>query len=122
MDAAALPVASMSAVKARDKATWLALFEPDAVVQDPVGPCDWDPTGDGQRGIEAISAFWDMFMTFQKSFDFEVHFMAVRAGEVAAHVTMTMTYTDGTVNPLKAINLYKASPNGKIALLRSFWN
>lgn len=122
MDAAALPHASMSAVKARDKAAWLALFEPDAVVQDPVGPSDWDPTGEGQRGIAAISAFWDMFMAFQKSFDFEVHFLAARADEAAAHVTMTMIYTDGTVNPLKAINIYKMSPNGKIASLRSFWN
>jgi hypothetical protein len=37
------PRRSMAAVAARRKDEWLALFTPDATVQDPVGPSRLDP-------------------------------------------------------------------------------
>ena len=118
-----LPIKSMTAVKARDRAGWLALFEDDAVVEDPVGghPA-WDNTGEGQRGKEAIGKFYDTFSASQASMDFEVHHMASGGNEAACFVTMKFTMTDGTVNEGKLINVYKMSPNGKVASLRSFWN
>ena len=42
-----LPLASLSAVKAKDKQRWLNLFEEDAFIQDPVGVSPTDPTGKG---------------------------------------------------------------------------
>ena len=42
-----------------DKEAWLAIYAPDAVVQDPVGISPMDPTGEGHRGKEAIEQFWD---------------------------------------------------------------
>ena len=69
-----LPIASMTAVRARDRAGWLALFEPDARVEDPVGGHPhYDPDGLGQRGIEAIGRFYDIFSAVQSQMDFEVH-------------------------------------------------
>ena len=50
---------SMAAVAAGRKDEWLALFAPDAVVQDPVGPSMMDPSGDGHRGHEGIRRWWD---------------------------------------------------------------
>ena len=37
-------------VKERKRDEWLALFADDAVVEDPVGPSLFDPTGKGHRG------------------------------------------------------------------------
>ena len=117
-----LPIASMSAVKARDRAGWLDLFEEDAVVEDPVGGHEgWDPTGQGQRGREAIGRFYDMFSSAQAAFDFEVHHLVGCGDEAACFVTMRITMTDGSSQENKMINIYKASPAGKIASLRSFW-
>jgi steroid delta-isomerase len=112
----------MSAVKARDRAGWLALFEDDAVVEDPVGPCEWDPAGQGQRGKAAIGGFYDMFSAAQEAFDFEVHHLATGGSEVAAFVTLHFTFKDGSTRSQKVISVYKASPAGKIASLRAFWN
>lgn len=122
MDVKDMPVASLSAVKNKDREGWLALFAEDAVVEDPVGPCDWDPEGKGQRGKGAIAAFYDMFSTFQESLDYEIHHMEVRGSEAAVFLTLHNTMKDGTKASTKAINIYKGSPDGKIQSLRSFWN
>lgn len=117
-----LPRTSLSAVKAGDRESWLALFADDAVVEDPVGPYEWDPEGKGQQGKAAIAAFYDMFSAFQQSFDFEIHHQEPRGNEVAVFVTMYVTMKDGTTVPNKAINIYKQAPDGRIQSLRSFWN
>ena len=118
-----LPLKSMNAVKAKDKEGWLALFEDDAVVEDPVGGFDpWDLTGEGQRGKDAIGKFYDTFSASQAAMDFAVEHLVGCGQEAACFVTMTFTSTDGTARSSKMINIYKMSPNGKIASLRSFWN
>ena len=50
---------SMSAVERGAKDDWLALFEDDAIFEDPVGESFLDPEGKGHRGKDEISAFWD---------------------------------------------------------------
>lgn len=117
-----LPSQSLSAVKARDREGWLALFADDAHVEDPVGPCEWDPEGKGQRGKAAIGAFYDMFEGFQESFDFEIHHQEARASEVAVFATLHVGMKDGTKASTKVLNVYKQAPDGRIAALRSFWN
>ena len=44
---------------AKDKKNWLALFDKDAIVQDPIGKSPLDPEGHGHQGIEAIEKFYD---------------------------------------------------------------
>ena len=41
---------SMAAVAAGSKDQWLALFAPNAVVEDPVGPSMLDPSAKGHHG------------------------------------------------------------------------
>ena len=53
-----MPLASLSAVKAKDKQRWLDLFEDNATIEDPVGVSPTDPTGKGHIGKAAISAFY----------------------------------------------------------------
>ena len=62
---------SIAAVRAKDKAAWLALFADDAVIEDPVGVSPIDPTGKGHRGREAIDRFWDKHIA-PVTIDFEV--------------------------------------------------
>ncbi len=116
-----LALASLNAVKARDKQAWLDLYEEDGLVQDPVGPSRFDATGAGHKGKAAISAFWDVFMENQAAFDFEIHKTALCADEVAAYATLHITLKSGQSFPVDVLNVYKRSANGKLASLRSFW-
>lgn len=119
-----MPLASLSAVKARDKQRWLDLFEDDATIEDPVGVSPTDPTGKGHIGKAAISAFYDTFPLDPEAghMDFEIHNVIARGNEAAVDLTLKFIGKDGnTVGAVKALNIYKASKNGKIASLRSFW-
>src|SRR3954468_10839244 len=88
--------ASMQAVEAGDRTAWLALFAPDACVEDPIGPSMFDPDGTGHRGAESIAAFYDTVVASG-----QVRF-AIReshaAGNECANVgTITTTLPDGTI-------------------------
>ena len=122
MDIKNIPEASLSAVKNKDREGWLALFAEDAIVEDPVGPSDWDAEGKGQRGSAAIAAFYDMFAAFQDALNYEIHHMVARGNEAAAFTTLQITMKDGAITATKVINIYKFSQDGKISSLRSFWN
>lgn len=118
-----IPLRSLSAVRARDKERWLALFEPDAVVEDPVGGHEaWDPTGEGQRGIEAIGRFYDIFSAGQEAFDFEIHHLVACGQEVACFATFDMTLTGGPRHRLDLIIVYRISSDNRIQSLRAFWH
>ena len=117
-----IPLRSMSAVRAGDKAGWLALFEHDAVVEDPVGGhAALDPTGEGQRGIEAIAKFYDIFSAGQEAFDFEIVHVADCGNEVACFALFTMTIKGGMQHKQNMIVVYRISSAGRIASLRAFW-
>jgi steroid delta-isomerase len=116
-----MPLASLSAVKARDKQRWLNLFEADATIEDPVGVSPTDPTGKGHIGIDAISAFYDTFPIDGGEMGFEIHNIIARGNEAAVDLTLSFKGADGSSGSVKALNIYKASKNGKIASLRSFW-
>jgi steroid Delta-isomerase len=124
MNAEDMPLASLSAVKARDKQRWLDLFEDDATIEDPVGVSPTDPTGKGHIGKAALSAFYDTFPMDPEAgnMDFEIHNIIARGSEAAVDLTLKFVGKDGkVVGSVKALNIYKASKNGKIASLRSFW-
>ena len=121
MTAKDLCIASLTAVKNRDRKGWLALFEEDAVVEDPVGVSALDPTGRGHRGKPAIAKFYDGVITTNKDYDFEIPHAVVCGDEIAALILLQVTGADGRKAAVEAINIYRQSPNGKIASLRSFW-
>lgn len=117
-----LPLASLSAAKAKDKQRWLDLFEDDATIEDPVGVSPTDPTGNGHIGKAAISAFYDTFPFDSGSMDFEIHNIIARGSEAAVDLTLKFIGMDGSLlGSTKALNIYKVSKNGRIASLRSFW-
>lgn len=105
-------------VKERRRDDWLALFTEDAVVQDPVGPSPFDPTGQGHRGKAAIAAFYDnVIVAGGGSFDFEV-FASYPCGDECANVWVGRS--GGNETPM--VTIYKVNDEGKILSLRAFWD
>src|SRR5262245_61871290 len=88
-------VASLSAVRAKDKAGWLKLFAEDALVEDPVGPSPFDPEGKGHRGHAGIGAFYDNVIAHNDEFDFTINNAFECANECASFATFKIS-TRGT--------------------------
>ena len=113
--------ASMAAVEAADRDRWLALFSPDAVIEDPIGVSVLDPTGEGHRGAEAIAAFWDTTIASG-----QVRFVireSYAAGDEVANVgTITTTFPDGSGVEVDGVFTYRVGDDGLVRSLRAFWS
>lgn len=113
-------LASMRAVEAGDRTAWLGLFAPDAVVADPIGPSPLDPSGQGHRGIEAISAFYDSVIA-QAEVRFAIRESYASGDECANVGTITSTFPDGTATEVDVVSTYRIDAEGRLAALRAYW-
>ena len=116
-----LAESSLALTKARDRDGWLALFEDDALLQDPVGPSPTDPSGQGHRGIEAIAKFHDSVISRMEGFTYNIERSYTGGDEVALVVNFQISGSWGTTD-MDLVNIYKRSEGGKLASLRSFWD
>jgi ketosteroid isomerase-like protein len=117
-----LGVRSRAAVAAKDRATWLSLFTEDAVVQDPIGASPLDPSGEGQRGKEAIAAFYDNVISTSEATEFEMNQSYLCGDEVAEVGVIRITLAGGTHQAIvRGVYTYRTDGAGKIAALRTFW-
>ncbi|MCO5312302.1 MAG: nuclear transport factor 2 family protein [Microthrixaceae bacterium] len=114
-------VASMTAIENGDRATWLSLFAPDAVVADPIGPSPLDPDGNGHRGLEAIAAFYDTVIgPNQVRFTIKESWEA--GNEVANVGRITTTMADGLVVHTDGVFTYRIDDAGRVEALRAYWS
>jgi ketosteroid isomerase-like protein len=113
--------ASMTAVTAGDKAAWLALFAPDAVVEDPVGPSMFDAEGKGHHGPEGISAFWDMTIGNVERFEFVIRDSHAAGDEVANVGTITTYLPGGYRVDTDGVFVYRVGEDGLIRSMRAYW-
>jgi ketosteroid isomerase-like protein len=113
---------SQAAVVAKDRGAWLSLFAPDAVLQDPVGPSPFDPSGNGHRGREAIAAFYDSVIAPAERISFEIE-RSYQCGEEMAAVGVIRTTMAGGehVAVVRGVYTYRSNGAGQIASLRAFW-
>lgn len=111
---------SRAAVAARDKEAWLANFADDAIVQDPIGPSPFDPEGNGHRGRDAISAFWDKAIapTDNLEFNFTDTF---QCGDEEANVGNIVTTMAGHQVTTEGVFTYRANAAGQLVALRAYW-
>jgi steroid delta-isomerase len=116
-----LAQASLEKTREMDKEGWLALFEEDATVEDPVGPSGFDAEGKGHRGIKAIAEFHDTVISNVEKFDYTIERSYTGGDEVAVVVNFQIV-NGGQLMDMDLVNIYKRSPNGKLASLRSFWD
>ena len=112
--------ASMRAVEAGDRAAWLALFAPDAVVEDPIGPSMFDAEGRGHRGADAIAAFYDNVIAMG-SVEFAIRESYAGGSECANVGTITTTLPDGSRAIVDGVYTYRVDDDGRIVALRAYW-
>ncbi|WP_020666379.1 nuclear transport factor 2 family protein [Amycolatopsis nigrescens] len=112
---------SMNAVTNGEKDEWLALFAPDAVVEDPVGPSMFDETGKGHHGREGISAFWDLTIGQVQRFEFTIR-DSHAAGDEVANVGTITTYLPGNYRvDTDGVFVYRVREDGLVVSMRAFW-
>lgn len=114
-------LASMRAVEAGDRDAWLALFAPDAVVEDPIGVSPMDPSGAGHRGIDAIGAFYDAVIG-PNQVSFEIERSHAAGDEVANVGTITTVMADGSKVMTDLVATYAVDERGKVRALRAYWS
>ena len=114
-------LASMRAVEAGDKAAWLALFAPDAVVEDPIGESPMDPTGQGHRGPAAIEAFYDTVIG-PNDVSFVIERSHAAGNEVANVGTISTVMGDGSVVHTDLVATYRVDEQGRVVALRAYWS
>lgn len=113
---------SMAAIGAKDRQGWLALFADDAVVEDPIGPSMFDPTGEGHHGKEAIARFYDTVIAPNDDLRFDIAVSHLCGDEVANVGTINITLPGGThVASVDGVFTYRVGPDGKIRALRAYW-
>ena len=111
---------SIAAVKAKRKEDWLALFAPDAVIQDPVGKSPIDPSGEGHKGTEAIGKFWDNQIA-PNTIHFEVRESYAAGSECANVGTISIGMPNGMKARCDGVFVYRVNDEGKLISLRAHW-
>ncbi|MFE3025184.1 nuclear transport factor 2 family protein [Nocardia tengchongensis] len=112
-------LASQAAVRAKRKDEWLALFAPEARVEDPVGISPYDPVGEGHWGLAAIAAFWDLAIEPSRiEFTWADSFAC--GDEAAFTGTIRSTRAELAVE-VDLVAVYRVNADGKIVALRAFW-
>ena len=113
---------SMAAVAGRRKDEWLALFTPDAVVEDPVGPSRLDPAGKGHRGHDGIGRFWDRDFGAVSRFHFRIADSSANGPccvNIAA-ITMWIGHSGATIT-VDCVVIYTVDDDGRITSIRAHW-
>jgi steroid Delta-isomerase len=119
-------VASQSSwrcVQAQDKAGWLALMADDVLIEDPIGPSPTNPDGDGARGKEAVSAFYDATIGITKiTITCEETFPSGSPDEIAHILSLRFVFEGGHVASVRGIFTYRVNGEGLLTNLRGYWN
>jgi ketosteroid isomerase-like protein len=112
---------SYSAVARKAKDEWLALFAEDALLEDPVGPSFFDPSGEGHRGRAAISAFWDMAIEPVVEFQFTIRDSFANGNACANIGTFSTVLEGGTRADTDLIAVYRVDEAGLITSMAAHW-
>jgi ketosteroid isomerase-like protein len=112
---------SMAAVAAGRKDEWLALFAPDAVVEDPVGPSLLDPEGKGHHGHEGIRKFWDDHFGAVRRFHFLIRDSFANGPCCANIATITLALGRDTTMTVDCVMIYTVNEQGLLTSLRAHW-
>jgi len=105
---------------AKDKKNWLALFDENAIVQDPIGKSPLDPEGHGHKGIAAIERFYD---TVIANGDIEFNILeSIPCAEECANFAEIINIVGGVKIETKMIVIYRVNSSDKIVSLRAFWD
>ena len=102
------------AMSSGDKQGWVALFAPDATVEDPVG-------AEVRTGHEQIGEFWDFVHTLSAEIAFEVHGPVRIAGSEAAFAGRAVSGAGDERLAVDLVDVMAFDDEGRITSLRAFW-
>ena len=114
-------IQSIQLATAGEGEKWLELFAEDALVQDPYGASPFDPDGKGHRGKAAIKQFCADHIR-PGGIRFQVRQTLGGPNHCVLVGTITTKAPDGKVAWCEIVNHYEVNDQGKITLLRSFWD
>jgi steroid delta-isomerase len=113
---------SWRCVQSNDREGWLDLMADDVCMEDPIGRAPTNPTGEGVKGKQAVSEFYDkhigpstIVITTHESYAAEAH-------ESAHVMTLDTTLSNGLKTKVRGIFTYRTNEEGKIASLRGYWH
>lgn len=112
---------SWRCVQTRDKEGWLALMADDICVEDPIGVGATNPTGDGIRGKEAVSAFWEKHMA-AATIQIETHESRTAGQESAHQLTLRTSFENGVTSTVRGFFIYIINDDGLLTNLRGYWD
>ena len=113
-------IRSMTCVELGDRAGWLALWDEQGMIEDPVGVSALDPEGRGHRGIDRITAFYDDVIA-KSAVRFHIRESFACGDECANVGTITTRVEGGTVTRTELVAVYRVNEAGKLISLRAFW-
>ncbi|WP_334143178.1 SgcJ/EcaC family oxidoreductase [Rhabdothermincola sp.] len=105
----------LEAMSAGDKEGYVALFAPDATIEDPVGT-------DVHRGHDEIRAFWDMVHTLSSSITLVPTGPARVAGREVAFPMQAISDVGGSKVVVDIIDVFALDDEGRITSMRAFWD
>jgi len=105
---------------AKDKKNWLALFDKNALVQDPIGKSPLDPEGNGHKGLAAIEQFYDTVIA-NGNIEFTI-IESISCGDECANYAQIVNLIGEVKIETKMIVIYRINSNNKIESLRAFWD
>jgi steroid delta-isomerase len=115
--------ASWKAVQSHDKEAWLGLMADDVVIEDPIGQAITNPDGNGVRGKEAVSAFYDTNIASNNlRITCEETFPSSSPDEVAHILILRSEFEGGFASEVRGVFTYRVDGDGKIANMRGYWN
>ena len=105
---------------AKDKKNWLALFDKNALVQDPIGKSPLDLEGNGHKGLAAIEQFYDTVIA-NGNIEFTI-IESIPCGDECANYAQIVNLIGEVKIETKMIVIYRINSNNKIESLRAFWD
>ncbi|MET0701917.1 MAG: ketosteroid isomerase family protein [Mycobacterium sp.] len=114
---------SWKAVQAHDREAWLALMADDVVIEDPIGEAITNPDGNGVRGKDAVSAFYDTnIATNNLRITCEETFPSSSPNEIAHILILRSEFEGGLSSEVRGVFTYQVNDAGQIARMRGYWN
>jgi steroid Delta-isomerase len=116
MQSADVAAKAMRLVQEGERDAWLALFAPDALLEDPVGHAP------PRRGATELAAFWDTGVAVLDNVRFDVRRLHAAPLEALALVDVAVCTPDGAAASYDAAFHYTLDEHGAIGSLRAFWD
>ncbi len=105
----------VGAIHAKDRESFLGLFAPDAVTQDPVpGPLNEGPDG--------IAGWWDSMLAPLEKVVFDIRDVHVCGDQAAMVWTITATPPGGSPFQMKGVDVFTVADDGKIRRMYAYWD